>query len=132
MPLLDVSDITVDPDFADTFTVTRRKETYDHGVLVPAVVATYNNVVGVIDMAGPDDLKRLPEGSYTGKIISIVTPFRLIASAKNGTDELMPDTITWQGSDYTVIYLDPYTQFGSGQVEALAESKQAQDPPPTP
>lgn len=129
MPFLDVSDLTTDPDLADTFTVTRRKEVLDHG-RVSTIDTVYADQAGVIDMAGPDDLKRFPEGQITGRVISIVTPFRLMASGKIGADQYQPDVITWEGSDYTVINVDPYTQFGAGQVEALAESKMAQDPPP--
>lgn len=129
MPFLDVSDLTIDPDFADSFTVTRNKEGFDHGRLVK-IPTVYNNVIGVVDMAGPNDLRKLPEGVYTGKIISVVTKFRLMASGKIGADTYQPDIITWHGSDYTVILIDDYDEFGAGQIEALAESKTTQDPPP--
>ena len=129
MPFLDVSDLTLDPDFADTFTVTRRKEAYDHG-RVSTVNTVYPNVVGVVDMATPNDLKRFPEGQITGKVISIVTRFRLMASGQIGADTYQPDVITWRGSTYVVINVDDYSEFGQGQIEVLAESKTVQDPPP--
>lgn len=130
MPFLDVSDLTVDPDFADTFTVTRRREAFDHGRLIPGATTVYAGVIGVIDMAGPNELKRFPEGQITGKVISIVTKFRLMASGKIGTDTYQPDTVTWHGSDYVIIWIDDYDEFGAGQIEALAESRTTQDPPP--
>lgn len=129
MPFLDVSDLTTDPDFADQFTVTRNKETFNHGRLV-VVPTVYPCVTGVIDMASSNDLRLLPEGSYTGKIISVVTPFRLMATGKIGTDTYQPDIVTWHGSQFRVIYVDDYSEFGAGQVEALAESMTTQDPPP--
>ena len=129
MPFLDVSDLTLDPDFADKFTVTRRKEAFDHG-RVSTVDTVYVNVIGVVDMAGPDDLQRFAEYQATSKIISIVTKFRLIASAKIGTDTYQPDKITWRGSDYIIIAVDDYSEFGAGQIEAYAASIIKQDPPP--
>lgn len=129
MPLLDVSELALDPDFADTFTVTRRVESFDHGRLVP-MPTDYPNVIGVVCMAGPNDLKRLPEGQYSGKIISIVSTFRLMLSGQVGGTTYQPDVITWHGSKYLVIWVDDYTQFGGGQIEAMAESMTTQDPPP--
>lgn len=130
MPDLDVSDITIDPDFADTFDVYAYTESFDHGRLVKVLDQAFLDVVGTICMASPNDLKRFPEGQVTGKVISIVTPFRLHASGEEGAEGLLPDEIEWHGSTYTVIWIDDYSQFGAGQIQALAESKIRQDPPP--
>ncbi len=129
---LDVSDISIDPDFADVagFTVLRYTQSFDHGRLVKVLASTNNGVLGTICMASPNDLKRFPEGQITGKVISVVTPFRLHASAEAGATELLPDEIVWHGSTYVVIWVDDYAGFGQGQIQALAESKLKQDPAP--
>lgn len=129
---LDVHDITIDPDFADYqgFVVNRYNSSYDHGRLVKTGPTVFAGVLGTICAASPNDLKRFPEGQVTGKVISVVTPFRLHASANDGVNDNLPDEIVWHGTTYVVIWVDDYAGFGQGNIQALAESKLKQDPGP--
>lgn len=128
MPNLDVSEIINDPDFADTVTVTRRAEDVDEASGLSVITSTvFPGVVGVVTMASPDDLVRLEVSQMTARCISFITQFRLRGSAQG----FQPDVITWDGTDYTVIALDPYHRFGTGFVECFALSMNASSAPVT-
>lgn len=130
MPTLDVTEVLDDPDIADTFTVTRRVQTVSslgRTVVTPTVVA---GVVGVVCAAGPNDLQRLPEDQRMGKVISIVTRYKLRGPALSGSTEYQPDLVIWNGSTFIVKWVDDYSRFASGFIQALAGSLQNVDPPP--
>lgn len=131
MPLLDVSDLCLDIDLADNFVVTRRTQNINiHGRLDPSTNTVYSGVVGVVCMASARDLQVLPEEQRMEKTISIVTKFRLQGPSKVGSSTYLPDIVTWHGSDYRIVWVDDYTQFGGGEVQALAQSVLFVDPPP--
>lgn len=122
---LDVSDILSDPDIADPFVVKRRSEVVGQNGRVSVDVANLQGV-GVICAASPNDLKRLPDAQHTERHISIITAFRLRATAP----DYQPDLIGWQGDFYIVADVQPYTQYGAGFVQAICASTNYQDQPP--
>lgn len=122
MPLLDVSDVLLDPMFADKFTVTQRAQTIGTNGRVQVTSTVVNNVGGVICMAGPNDLQRLDDNQRMGRVISVVTKFRLRGPSKDGVIEYQPDIITWDGDLYVVRLVDKYNRYGAGFLEALAGS----------
>jgi hypothetical protein len=122
-PFVDVSDILVDPDLADSFTVNRRNTSTDvHGRVVN-VTQVINNVIGVVNAASGNDLERHPEIQLMGRHLSIVTRFRLTGPAQG----VQPDIIQWQGDYYVVQALDPYPQYGVGFVQAIVGSIDSMD-----
>lgn len=123
MPFLDVSDITLDPDFADSVNVIRREATVNNfGEGSTPAPVTFSDVIGTVTQASPNDLeRRIPDYTASGQVISFVTPFRLYGPAKDGLQRFQPDLIEWNGNTYVVKVLEPYTRFGAGQVQALCE-----------
>lgn len=126
MPPIDVSDAVLDTDLSTSIDVQQRPEVIVAGrSTVPNPV---NNVgiAAVVCAASGNDLERLPEEDRTERNISIVTQFRLRATAPG----YKPDIITWPsltGDLYVVKHIDPYPQYGPGFVQAIAGAISAQD-----
>lgn len=123
---LDVSDLLLDPDFTEVFKVLRQREVVGTNGRSTATVSALPGIVGVITMASPNDLLRVPDEQHSDKNISVVTKFRL----RGPSPGYQPDKIVWQGDTYIVHNVEPYTQFGSGFVQAIAGSIDAIDQPP--
>jgi len=119
MPLLDVTEILSDPDFADTITVTRSSETgFDHGRPI-VTTQTFQNVTAVVTAGQGDILKYFPEMANILGAILIHTMFRLTSAS----DTTQADTVTWQGRDYQVTGLNDWSTFGAGFIMAVGTLK---------
>jgi hypothetical protein len=124
MPQLDVSFMTADPMLADTFTVTRRQDVVNSkGRTTPTVTAVFEDVMGVVTQEDPADLIRLPDGQTVPRKIMVCTSF----AARGASTGYQPDVITWDGSDYMVTKVLPYSRFGAGTFEVIAQSTAATD-----
>ncbi|EPH3099962.1 head-tail adaptor [Providencia stuartii] len=117
MPLLDVSEILLDPDFVDMSLVCHRSTqvTDDDGF-------TKNNMqnlpfAGVVTVDRSLEAKRMEAGQAIGGAILIVTQFRLT----QGYQCVDADIVTYQGRKYRVTFVDPYTAYGAGFVQAHCE-----------
>lgn len=117
MPLLDVSEILLDPDFVDMSLVCHRSTqvTDDDGF-------TKNSMqnlpfAGVVTVDRSLEAKRMEAGQAIGGAILIVTQFRL-TQGYQGVDA---DIVTYQGRKYRVTFVDPYTAYGAGFVQAHCE-----------
>lgn len=121
---LDMTDALTEPAFTSSFDVVRRAEVVNaFGESTVPEPLRICGVVGVICMASNEQLVRLDDQQRMGRNISVVTQFRLRGPAiGKGGQNFQPDLIKWQGDHYVVSYLDPYTNFGSGFVEAVASS----------
>ncbi len=118
MPLLDVSDIVTDPDFADTFDVIRTTVGVGSGGRNEVTATqTFPGVVGTVTQNAGVALQRLAEGERTTSIISVLTPFRLT----DGAGPLGADQVVWSGRTYTVMNVSDWSRFGAGFVRALCE-----------
>ena len=116
MPLLDVSDLLSDPDFATTFSVTRSSASADTGGINQVASVTTQNVIGVVQPANSSDLQRLPDAEYQKGALTIFTTFRLISGGAGQT----ADIIGWNGANYTVMTTDDWSQYGGpGYIKAL-------------
>jgi hypothetical protein len=122
VPTLDVSDIPMSEEFADSFTVLRRPESVnDFGESVVADT-TPDAASGTVTWASPTDRQRLDDQDRGQAVISIVTTYRLRGPSKVGAQQYKPDIVLWAGNHYEVLDLQPYTRFGAGFVQALAGS----------
>ena len=124
MPLIDMTDVLLDPDLADQFDVVRRAEAISaagRSVVTPTTIPCQ---VGVVTMASPSDLVRRDDGQMISRRISIVTQFRLRGPGAGS----QPDQVVLGGATYTVYDVLPYNRFGAGFIEALAECMQAAAP----
>jgi galactose-6-phosphate isomerase len=127
MPQLDVTDILLDPEFAERFTVLRRTEIVtSFGKSV--VTSQELSAIGVIT-AGPDDrLTREADYQAMTKSIVIVTKFPLRGPAPG----FQADIILWHGDKFLISLLDDYSGYGPGFVQANADSIDTVDIAPAP
>ncbi|MCX5516231.1 hypothetical protein C3941_19775 [Kaistia algarum] len=116
MPLLDVSDVLADPDFADTLVLTRSTQTTGSNGRATRT-SVQSTISGVVTSNSGDVLKRFPDLARVGGSILVHTTARLVASA----DNVEADVLTWRGRDYTVSALNDYSSFGAGFVVAGCE-----------
>ncbi len=119
MPLLDVTEILSDPDFADTITVTRTSQTgFDHGRPI-VTTQTFPNVTAVVTAGQGDILKYFPEMANIQGAILIHTTFRLTSVSET----TQADVITWQGRDYQITGVNDWSTFGAGFIMAVGTLK---------
>ncbi|WCM21362.1 hypothetical protein NDK50_07915 [Paraburkholderia bryophila] len=116
MPLLDVAEILLDPDFVDSLVCARNIQTVgSNGLAVDA--ATSTPFYGVVTNNTGDLLMRLAEGSRISGSITVHSQFNLIAGAA-GIDA---DIVTWNGRQYTVTNIGDWSRFGKGFTAANCE-----------
>lgn len=134
MPMLDVSDVVMDPDLADVFDVIQRREAIDPETGRSSVVETPNlAVVGVVTMENPAELMRAEDRDMAPRLIFVASTFRFRNVGSENGVQYKGDIIVWppvgeSGSTrYTVIKVYPYSRYGNGITECVAESMNATD-----
>ncbi|HEJ9371864.1 TPA: head-tail adaptor [Klebsiella oxytoca] len=123
MPLLYVTDVLLDPDFMDTSLVCHRQvQTVDEDNY-PTNTSQAIPFSGVVTVDRSLEAKRMAVGQNINGAILIVTQFRLTQGmpASDSTPELDADIVTYSGRNYRVTFVDPYTRYGSGFVQAHCE-----------
>jgi len=137
MAELDVGDILLDNMIADPFTITRRiQEVNSKGRLNPTTELIEENddetpLVGVFTIASPNDLERLDDSQRMGRNFSLVTRVRLYGPSKAASGrQYLPDIVHWQGNDFLVKNVEPYTQYGAVFIQAIVGSQDMVDRPP--
>ncbi|ASL91618.1 head-tail adaptor [Serratia marcescens] len=117
MPLLDVTEVLLDPDFVDTTLVCHRQiqERDDDNF----TTNTQQDVPfsGVVTVDRSLEARRMAAGQNINGAILIVTQFRLT----QGQPGLDADIVTYRGREYRVTFVDPYTAYGAGFVQAHCE-----------
>lgn len=123
MPFLDMSDVIMDPDFLDTSLVCHRQiQTLDEDNF-PTNTPQDFPFSGVVTVDRSLEAKRMAAGQNINGAILIVTQFRL-TQGQPETDtapRLDADIVTYSGRDYRVTFVDPYTRYGAGFVQAHCE-----------
>lgn len=123
MPFLDVTEVLLDPDFCDyTLVCIRKTQSVDvDGFATNADQSTPFNGVVTVDRAL--EAKRMAAGQNISGAILIVTQFRLTQGqqASAGAPALDADVVTYNGRQYRVTFVDPYTSYGAGFVQAHCE-----------
>ena len=116
-PLLDVSDVLLDPDFCDTSLSCQRTSvsTNQQGLGVPSSATV--GFAGVITSDRGIDLERTAVGEHASGSISVITRFGLRSSGVGVT----ADVVTWNGKQYTVVKVNDYSRYGIGFVQAICE-----------
>lgn len=123
MPLLDVTDVLLDPDFVDLSLVCYRQvQTVDEDNF-PTNTAQPIPFSGVVTVDRSLEAKRMAAGQNINGAILIVTQFRLTQGmpASDSTPELDADIVLYSGRRYRVTFVDPYTAYGAGFVQAHCE-----------
>lgn len=117
MPTLDVTDVLLSPEFLDTSLVVKRSEqSVDNDGFAQNTV-TQTPFGGVVTVDRSLEAKRMQAGQVISGAILIVTTYRL-TSGNTGIDA---DIVTYRGRDYRVTFVDPYTAYGAGFVQAHCE-----------
>lgn len=117
MPNLDVSDVLLSPEFLDTsLTVKRNVQTVDDDGFA-SNTTTVMPFGGVVTVDRSLEARRMQAGQVISGAILIVTVFRL-TSGNTGIDA---DIVTYRGREYRVTFVDPYTAYGTGFVQAHCE-----------
>jgi hypothetical protein len=123
MPQLDVTDVLLDPDFVDYSLVCHRQiQTMDEDNF-PMNTAENVPFSGVVTVDRSLEARRMAAGQNIGGAILIVTQFRLTQGLPAGPDSprLDADIVTYNGRNYRVTFVDPYTSYGAGFVQAHCE-----------
>ncbi|UYK05177.1 head-tail adaptor [Yersinia enterocolitica] len=117
MPFLDVTEVLLDPDFVDTTLVCHRQlqTVDDDGFTTNTRQDTPFS--GVVTVDRSLEAKRMQAGQNINGAILIVTQFRLT----QGQPGLDADVVTYRGRKYRVTFVDPYTAYGAGFVQAHCE-----------
>jgi hypothetical protein len=122
MPQLDVSFLTTDPMLADRFNVIRRLDVVGaNGRTTPTVDEVFTDVVGVVTQQDPADLLRREDGQAVPRSIFVASMFEIRGSSVSDGVQYQPDLIEWDGSKYVVRQVFPYSRFGGGTFEVVAE-----------
>jgi hypothetical protein len=136
MPLMDVTDVLLDVDLGDTFTLTRRQQSIgDNGRTIIGATLILGQF-GVFTASSKNDLERLPDNERMGQHYTLITKTMLrgpsfdSADVIDGQPAYLPDLVTWNGSDYIVKYLDKYNRFGAGFIQAIIGSYVSIEPAP--
>lgn len=120
MARIDVSELMVDPDFINSFTIVRRTTTvnqYGENVLAETEESSFGSVQGI----GKDALKRLPDGVQLSSMKTIYTK----AVFKADEAGKYSDQIIWDSERYNIITVLPWGNFGSGWYEVDVELQKA-------
>lgn len=116
MPLLDPSDVLLDPDFWDTLICTRSTQTVDE-TGVASVAQTTKTFRGVVTSDRGLIMERMAAGEYVVGSISVVSRFLL---RDNGAG-VTADIVTWNNKQYTVVRVNDYSRYGLGFTQAICE-----------
>jgi hypothetical protein len=123
MPLLDVNDVILDPDFLDELFYTRLMQTIGaDGMAVNTPTKT--KFYGVVTSMKGQSLQRQGDGSgeYMTQTIMVITTTQLDDGGTSGvSDRHTADIVTWDDQDFTVVNIDPYSRYGRGFVQATCE-----------
>jgi len=110
MPLNDVSELLLDPDFAESVVVVRRSVSIgDNGREV--VTQKRLHLTAVVIPGGIKDIRRHSDYESSGQAISVfIRGFDF-----QGTDDgHLPDLVLWKESHYVVMKKVDFSHFGAG------------------
>jgi len=117
-PLLDVTEVILDPMFADGFSVLRRQQMVnEHGEPFTLLTKTFTETdgcVGVISPSADNSMVRADAYEAMGNSIQVITKFRLRGISKEQGDQYLPDTILWRSCYYVVRTINDFVRYGAG------------------
>jgi len=123
MPFLDMSDVLMDPDFLDMSLFCHRqvqtRDADNFATNTPQEIP----FAGVVTVDRALEARRMAAGQNISGAILIVTQFRLTQGqpATDSSDALDADTVIYNRREYRVTFVDPYTCYGAGFVQAHCE-----------
>ena len=111
--MIDVSEVVTDPDFAQTFSVSRSIGEFAEGGWVeatPVILTLYGPVVS----ASQEDLQQVPEGDRVVGAKAFYSTEKLYRTHKESGPQSSgtSDRITWQGEEYRISAVFPFEDYG--------------------
>jgi hypothetical protein len=107
--MIDVSDIVVDPDLAEAFTIYRTTGAFGEGGWIanePTVVPAK----GVVTVVNEKELEMIPEGDRVKGAMNFYTTTPINVTSQAGSN--ISDEIEWKGERYRVVSIAPWVSFG--------------------
>jgi hypothetical protein len=110
--MIDVSELIVDPDFAQPYIVHRKSGAWSEGVFVEGESPLPFN--GIIIAANTKDVNMMPEGDrIAGLMVFYTTADKPIFVTRNlSEDQGTSDEIEWRGERYKIMQTFPYNDYG--------------------
>lgn len=115
MPMLDVTDVLLDPDFCEEIEVTRRPTTVVNGRTVTTPETLY--FTAIVNPEQPDPFQLETDYEHAKSRISVHSPNQFLAASTG----YLPDLIIWEGSTYIVKRVLPWSKYGAGFYSVEAE-----------
>lgn len=125
MPAIDVSELLVDPDFAETVQIVRRAELISETGRVSTQNSTYD-VVACVQPQSDQPMIRGPDQQNLPQLIEVITQWRLRGIAPGW----QPDLVVWNGTTFVVNKVYNWSHYGNGFVMAECSSMDHLDQPP--
>ncbi|MBG9773565.1 hypothetical protein [Brevibacillus laterosporus] len=104
--MINVSEVITDPDFAQSFVVHRKSNTWAGGRSVPSEIPI--NMTGIVTVADAKTLEQLPEGDRVTGLMCFYSIQELFTTREQGTS----DQIEWRKELYRVKQVFPYGDYG--------------------
>ena len=114
MPLLDVSDILLDPDFCEQLTVLRNPQSVantGNAVVVPVTLNPY----GVVNPNSREETLRTDDYQSARQSITVLAYNFQFFNPSNGYSS---DSVIWNGDTYAVVKVDNWMKYGIGYSKA--------------
>lgn len=113
MPLLDCSDVLLDPDFCDRTLVCERNTSATDNNGRGYIKTETIPFSGVVTSDKGELLQRGVVGQHVTDNITVITRFRL----RDGGSDADADVVRWNGKRYTVTKVNDYSTYGIGFTE---------------
>lgn len=110
--MIDVSELIVDPDLAQPYTVHRMSGIWTDGEFIQTELPL--PFYGVVIVANTQDVNMMPEGDrIAGLMVFYTTPDNPIFVTRNlDTDQGTSDEVEWRGERYKIMQTFPYHDYG--------------------
>lgn len=119
--MINVSELITDPDFAQSFTVTRTVGNWDAGNFV--TTSTTLKMFGSIQPLNTKEMDQYPEGDRLKGMNKIYTLDQLYTTqtgpTEDGEDGQLSDEVTWQGERWKILNSQDFSDFGYYQAVAV-------------
>ena len=109
--MINVSDILLDPDICQSFTVYRSSGKFGEGGWKENAPQTLT-LQGVVYPSTAKELQQVPEGDRVQGMMTFVSPSQMFATHLSG-EPGTSDQPEWNGERYRVVQLLPYSDYGA-------------------
>jgi hypothetical protein len=110
--MIDVSELIIDPDFAQPYLVHRMSGYWFEGEFIQEESSL--QFYGVITPANTQDVNMLPEGDRIAGLMTFYTTADnpIFVTRNLDTDKGTSDQIEWRGEHYRIMQTYPYNDYG--------------------